>query len=458
MRRGLRCFRASGAFRLPSFTVAGLVDVETDPPRAVRLSVRSTLDQVKSGSHRGIAIHVKAGRRRRPHGLVDLTPAVADYSRIRVLHLVAGNMFGGVETMLVTLARLTASVQSMTSVFGVTSEGRLSAELREAGAIVHDLGEVRLRNPRSVLRARTSLASLLREEYFDVVICHSSWPKVVFGRVVRQLELPLVVWQHGPFIGKRMLDRMAIRSAPDLYITNSQFTARTIEKHAAGAQTAILHYPVQLATVDNRSICRDRIRAELGTSATCTVIVQVSRIEPWKGHVLHIRALANLSPDVDWRCWVVGGPQTKAEQNYAESLRVLVRRLGIEDRVDFLGQRSDVASLLNAADVHCQPNTGPEAFGITFVEGLAAGLPVVTTDMGGGVEVVTSSCGIVVPPDDISALTNALETLCRDESLRHRLGRAGPARAAELCDPHRQMRRLQELLSGVAQGKGELHA
>lgn len=360
--------------------------------------------------------------------------------------------------MLVTLARFRESVESMVSVFGVTSEGRLSRELRESGAIVHNLGGVRLRYPRSVLKARRALASLLRAGRFDVVVCHSSWPKVVFGKVVRQRGVPLVVWQHGPFDGKRILDRMAIMSAPDLYITNSEFTARTIETYADGAPRIILHYPVQLAKVDSSAMRRERVRAEAGVGPSSVVVVQVSRIEPWKGHVLHFRALANLAAGIDWRCWVVGGPQTKAERIYAASLIELVRQLGIEDRVEFLGQRSDVASLLNAADIHCQPNTGPEAFGITFVEGLAAGLPVVTTDMGGGVEVITSSCGIVVPPDDIDALTNALETLCRDESRRHRLGRAGPARAAELCDPHRQMRRLQELLSGLAQGKGELHA
>jgi glycosyltransferase involved in cell wall biosynthesis len=127
-----------------------------------------------------------------------------------------------------------------------------------------------------------------------------------------------------------------------------------------------------------------------------------------------------------------------------------VRELGLEGRVRFLGHRTDVARVLAAADVHCQPNTGPEPFGVAFVEALYAGLPVATTALGGALEIVDESCGVLTPPGDAGALADALGRLTRDVGVRAGLGAAGPSRAAALCDPARQLTRLHELLGRVA--------
>ena len=66
----------------------------------------------------------------------------------------------------------------------------------------------------------------------------------------------------------------------------------------------------------------------------------------------------------------------------------------------FLGQREDVPRLMAAADVFCQPNTGPEPFGIVLVEALYAGLPVVTSGFGGAAEIVDQTCGVLTAPGD----------------------------------------------------------
>ena len=73
--------------------------------------------------------------------------------------------------------------------------------------------------------------------------------------------------------------------------------------------------------------------------------------------------------------------QRPHEQDYLNELKIQANNLDLCDRLQFLGQRSDVAQLLAAADIHCQLNTGVEPFGITFIEALYASLPVVTTNM-----------------------------------------------------------------------------
>ncbi len=125
-------------------------------------------------------------------------------------------------------------------------------------------------------------------------------------------------------------------------------------------------------------------------------------------------------------------------------------RLGIIDRVRFLGKRTDVPRLLAAGDIFCQPNLGsPEPFGIVVVEALGAGLPVVSTAMGGVLEIVDDSCGMLVPPGDVESLANALRQLLMDTDLRRKFADHAPARAQFLCAPQRQMRILEQVLNAV---------
>ena len=194
---------------------------------------------------------------------------------------------------------------------------------------------------------------------------------------------------------------------------------------------------------------RDEVRREIGTSPDSTVIVQVSRMEPWKGHKLHLEALGELRGLDDWECWQVGGAQRPDETRYVDEMQALARSLGIADRVRFLGRRSDVPDLLAAADIFCQPNLGPEPFGIVFVEALNAGLPVVTTAMGGPLEIVDDSCGRLTPPGDVRALAAALQELVENPETRNRLATAAPGRGFDLCDPTNQTRNLAATLQSI---------
>ncbi len=98
----------------------------------------------------------------------------------------------------------------------------------------------------------------------------------------------------------------------------------------------------------------------------------------------------------------------------------------------------------------CQPNVRPEPFGVALVEGLAAGLPVVTARLGGAVEIVTEGCGRLVPPEDPGALASALDALTAGDGLRARLAAAAPARAREVADPDGQLRALHGALARLA--------
>ena len=179
------------------------------------------------------------------------------------------------------------------------------------------------------------------------------------------------------------------------------------------------------------------------------MIVTTCRLEAYKGHSLLVDALGRMRDVPGWVAWVAGGVQRPRDRELLDGLIGRAEAAGIGGRVRFLGQRSDVPRLLAAADVHCQPNTGPEPFGIAFVEALYAALPVVTTRIGGALEVVDDSCGVLVPPGDPDALAGALTGLVADPARRRSLSAGGPSRARSLCDPEAALSRLGSLLDGV---------
>jgi glycosyltransferase involved in cell wall biosynthesis len=365
---------------------------------------------------------------------------------MRILHVHSGNLFGGVESILLSLVRKSALCPEMEMHFALCFEGRLSGDLAASGAPVHRLGVVRVRRPWTVWRARRGLRRLLARDRFDAAICHSSWSQAIFGPVLRAAAMPTLYWLHNRTTGRGWFDRWARRAPPDRIVAVSRSTAETAPFLFPDVTSEICYPP--LAVEESKFVGgdRDAVRAALETPLDAAVIIQVSRMEAWKGHRLHLQALARLKDVPGWICWQVGGPERPEEGRYFEDLRRSAAELGIEKRVRFLGRRADVPRLLMAADLFCQPNLDTEGFGVVFMEAFYAGLPIVTTAIGAALEVIDESCGILLPVGDLDSLTESLQTLLCDPDLRARLGKAGRQRVLALCDPARQMYRLSEML------------
>ncbi|HET7464308.1 MAG TPA: glycosyltransferase family 4 protein [Longimicrobium sp.] len=366
---------------------------------------------------------------------------------MRVLHVYAGNLYGGVEAMLATFARERHRVPEMEPRFALAFEGRLARELREAGAVVEIVGAARLSRPWTVWRARRRLRAAIEGARPDVAVLHSAWSWAIFAPVVCRAGVPAVFWLHDAASGGGA-ERMARRTPARLAVCTSSFVRGTLPRLFPHARGEVV-YPSVPAPRDFAAE-RAAVRAELGTAPDSVVVVQASRMEPWKGHRVHLEALGRMADDPRWTCWLAGGAQRPAELRHLGEMRALAGRLGIGGRVRWLGERADVPRLLAAADLLCQPNLGPEPFGMTYVEAMHAGLPVIGAATGGALEIVTPHTGVLVPPGDAGATAEALRALVADAGLRARLGAAGPARARELCDPPGQMRRLLSVLREVA--------
>jgi glycosyltransferase involved in cell wall biosynthesis len=356
-----------------------------------------------------------------------------------VLHLAAGNLYGGVETFLVTLAK---SPRRLEHRFALFFEGRLARELREAGASVEVLGPARLGRPWTLVGPQLRLRRLLSAWSPDLVVYHSTWLKLVAAPALLGYRQALFV--HNQVDPHHRLDRLMARFPPDALLTNSEFTAGSVSALVPRPPPLVAGCPVEDRTPREPGV-REAVRQELGVAEGTTVILQLSRMEPGKGHALLLEALARLGRDAAWECLVVGGAQRPEERAYEERLRAQAAQWGLTDRVRFLGQRTDVPRLFTGADVFCHPNVVPEGFGIVFVEAMYAGLPVLTTDMGGAREIVDESCGARVQPR-ADALAEVLKRWVADPGARQALGRAGRERAERLYLPAVRVRLLEDAL------------
>ena len=155
------------------------------------------------------------------------------------------------------------------------------------------------------------------------------------------------------------------------------------------------------------------------------LIVCVAALIKEKGvdYLIHALAAPMLSSE---RLIIVGDGPERA------SLETLAYRLGVGERVEFLGLRDDVHAIVGNAAVVVHPAVWGEAFGLTIAEAMAAGRPVVGCQVGAVPELIQDGeTGFVVPPGDPRALVEALATLLADGDLRDRMGARARERAEE---------------------------
>lgn len=179
-------------------------------------------------------------------------------------------------------------------------------------------------------------------------------------------------------------------------------------------------------------------------------ILWVNRLDPQKGFPVAVRAFARLAADLDDLHLVVAGDGKD---------RGALGMLGEGDRrrVVMLGTvpHERLPAYHAAAEVLVSPATGQESFGIVLVEAMAAGLPVVATDIAGYREVVRDGVeGLLVPPNDPGALAGALRRVLTEDGLAARLGSAGRERARGY-DWSVVAPRLEAIYERVARDGGE---
>jgi glycosyltransferase involved in cell wall biosynthesis len=338
----------------------------------------------------------------------------------RVLIIITLSESGGAQTYVATL--VPALMRSFDVVVAAHGEGPLCDATRRAGARFVSLRHMRRApHPLHDPRALVELVALMRRERPDIVHANSSKAGVL-GRIAAALaRVPVRIftahaWAFRAETGLassfyRWADRlMAPLTTATICVSEGDLHAGIAAHTCRAGRTVVIPNAVDVAATP---------RAALGGDPP--TVIAVGRLAAPKDPVTLVRALARVT--APHRALIVGDGPLRA----AVEAELLERPAAVE----LAGERRDVPALLAAADVFVLASRS-EGAPISILEAMAAGLPVIASDVGGvGELVVDGVTGFTVPPGDPGALAAALERVLSDAGVRHALGAAGRRRAEE---------------------------
>lgn len=363
---------------------------------------------------------------------------------LRILHIITGLGRGGAERMLYTLcAESVRRAQSggdgvQHQVISLQPDGAYRPMLEALGVPVVTADARRLwRTPSAIWRA----AQHIRKERPAVVQCwmyhanvvgalalmltpRAARPRLIWGIRCSAMEVGRYSWRLRVTLA---LHRW-LRRRPDVSVANSEAGLRDhlrLDLITAPAEVVANGVDVEAfapADADRRA----EARAALGLPEDAVVALTLARVDPMKDYPLLI-ATARRTPNV---VFLAAGLNTDTLDG-PENLRGL-------------GAREDAPRLLAAADFLISCSAYGEGMSNSIAEALAAGLPVVATDVGDAARLV-GEAGWIVPPRDADALTAAVAEMAADGGLRRRLGRLAAERMRADFSIARTVERFENL-------------
>lgn len=357
-----------------------------------------------------------------------------------VLFVIGTLQRGGAEGQLVTLATRLDRRRFRPHVLCLTDTGPLARPLQDAGvpvelfgfkAFIPARGFGLLRAmwlwPREILR----LSGTIRRIGPDIIHGFLFWAYVLGTLAGRLAGVPVRVASRrslSEFKAQhprhRRLEHLANRWV-SIVVANSEAVRQDslATERLRPSQVRVIHNGVRRAeAMGPRTLAREA----LGIPTDAIVATVVANLIAYKGHEVFLHSWAK-----SWRPGAVAllvgdGPERARLERIALSLGLP------SGAVRFLGTRADVPDVLGATDLFVLPSF-EEGFSNAILEAMAAGAPVIATDVGGNREaVVDGVTGLIVAPRDVAALADALSRLLGNADVRRRLGRAGRTRAEQI--------------------------
>lgn len=343
--------------------------------------------------------------------------------RVAVCHLLHTLSVGGAEVLAARLARRLGDTVRFVFVC-LDGLGSLGCDLRGEGFTV----EVLQRRAGMDWNLPRRVADMLRRHRVDLVHAHQYTP-FFYALLARWCyrRLPVLFTEHGRQFPdhprkKRILANRLLLQRGDRVIGVGQAVRQAlIDNEAIPAdRVGVIYNGVDLAAVANEADNRPVVRRELGLSDKHLLILQVARLDYLKDHATAIQTMRHVLPRCpDARLVLVGEGSERA------SIEALVHQHGLASQVMFLGLRRDVARLLSAADVFLLTSIS-EGIPLTIIEAMAAGLPVVSTRVGGIPEMFDDGqVGFFAAPGDAASLADKIIRLASDPKLRQTMGEHG---------------------------------
>jgi glycosyltransferase involved in cell wall biosynthesis len=310
---------------------------------------------------------------------------VGERRKLNIAHVTSATnlVYGAVHSMM-TLAQ--AQREAGHNVQFITFEGKpLNDELTNLGWR-HTSFRVRFKiDPLAVFQ----MARFFKKEKIDIVHTHLSTSSVNGCMAARMAKVPCVATVHG------MSGKLSFTFADHLIGVSEGVKQHLINQGIKPERISAIYNGVD---IPHDLLRKAEARNKFGISMDAIVFGTVSRLTPLKGIEFSIRAFAEIHQAIPSSVYLLVGDGDRSEE-----YKQLAIELGIQDCVLFLGYQAKVFEPLAAMDIFLFPSL-KEAMGISVVEALAVGLPVVSSNVGGLPEVVTANVGSLVPPEDSVAM------------------------------------------------------
>jgi L-malate glycosyltransferase len=368
--------------------------------------------------------------------------------RTKVVYLVGTLEIGGTERQVVALATGLDPEKYKAVVCCLSRGGPLEAELSARGVPVEIIG-MRLRHGLRGLLGFFRLLSFMARERPAIAHGFLYLPYVVGAFVARLLGYPVFVASRrslGNYKQGRWYYIFAERIAnglTDLIIANSEAVRRDVirQEKPPPKKVIVIHNGVRAHVDSDAGRHKTRERLNLGRRTTVGV---VANLIPYKGHSVFLEA---------WRTVIQQMPESVAifvgEGRARTDIERQIRELGLSESVHLVGTRLDMDELLDAIDLVVHPSL-EEGFSNAILEAMAAGKPVIATDVGGNPEaVIDGVTGLLVPPGDAVALASAITTLLGDPVGRSAFGLSGRERANEVFGMPAMVRRYEQIYDSL---------
>nr|MBC7244580.1 glycosyltransferase family 4 protein [Chloroflexota bacterium] len=333
--------------------------------------------------------------------------------------------------------------------------GPLAEEAAQLNTSVHILAMPRLRrSPRFLFDWVEGVRDIAR-------LVRQSGAALLYANTIRAAfyGAPAAHWAGLPFIWQ-MRDFWLGESRPRhlwLDAWGKRWLCAMAHHVIANSQAVAAHLPCpHKVTVNYNGVELERFdptmdgqpfRKQYRIPNAAPLVGMVGRLRPWKGQERFLRAMARVQAKVPEAWFVlVGGAVFDADDEYANQLRTLATNLGIAGQVVFTRHLADVRPAFAAMDVFVHPGD-PEPFGLVNIEAMAMAKPVVAFAHGALPEIVTDrETGLLVPPEDESALAEAVVTLLHEPTLRKTMGLAGRSRVETYFTAQRMVQSVEEIL------------
>ncbi len=294
----------------------------------------------------------------------------------------------------------------------VSNGGDLVADIEKAGVIHYHL-PVHHKSVLNIFRMVPKLVAIIKKEEIDIVHARSRVPAWVAFFACRATRTAFVTTCHGYY--KKHLFSFVMGWAKFVIVPSNVIARHMIED---------FRVPYERIRLIPRSVDLNKFKylspdKRMANSFNVGII---GRLTPIKGHLYFIKAMAKVArQNPNFKIWIVGDA-SKSKDAYKEQLRVLVKRLGLEDCTEFLGNQKDVPSILASLNLLVLATTTQEAFGRVIVEAQSCGVPVVATAVGGVIDIIEDGrTGLIVPPADSLAMAEAIIKIMKDKDLAGRM-------------------------------------